>query len=121
MNYTAVNFSTTRPDYATCGCACTASELFQDDMIGIPIFPSGFCGYYHRWMEFTDGTDTWYVKWFNTYPFNLTNWQFLFRRASDCKEIEFTGVSNALPSTSGSVTKTATNSNSDTLSIDVLA
>jgi len=121
MNYTAVNFSTTRPDYATCGCACTASELFQDDMIGIPIFPSGFCGYYHRWMEFTDGTDTWYVKWFNTHPYNLTNWDFLFRRASDCKEIEFTGVSNALPSTSGSVTKTATNSNSDTLSIDVLA
>ena len=120
MNYTALNSSTTRPDYATCGCPCTASELYQDDLFSLANI-SGVCAYYHRWMEFTDGTDTWYVKWFTSFPHNTSPWQFLFRRASDCKEIEFTGVSNALPSTSGSVTKTATNSNSDTLSIDVLA
>ena len=119
MQYTAINASTNRPDYATCGCTCTASELFQDDLISISSF-SGLCAKYHRWMEFTDGTDTWYVQWFTSYPHDTSDWEFLFRRASDCKEISFTGVSNALPSSTGSVTKTGSNSNSDTMSIDVL-
>lgn len=122
MQYTAINLSTNRPDYATCNCPCTASELFNDDIIKLNkgTSPPVLCARYHRWMEFTDGTDTWYVKWFTTYPHDISDWQFLFRRASDCKEISFTGVSNALPSSTGSVTKTGSNSNSDTMSIDVL-
>jgi len=69
-------------------------------------------------MEFTDGTDTWYVKWNQVSGFPST-WTFLFRRESDCKEIEFTGVSSTLPSTVNSVQKTSTNTNGDTLSIEV--
>ena len=116
MNYTAINQSSYRPDYATCGCPCTASELYYDDLFTI----NSSCVQYHRWMEFSDGTDTWYVKWTSVYGFPVYTWTFFFRRASDCKEIEFTGVSSTLPSTTNRITKTSTNSNSDTLSIDVL-
>ena len=116
MLYTAINSSSYRPDYATCGCPCTASELYYDDLFTL----GTSCVSYHRWMEFSDGTDTWYVKWESVYGFPLYTWTFLFRRKSDCKEIEFTGVSSSLPSTTNRVNKTATNGNSDTLSIDVL-
>lgn len=112
---TAVDYSGTRPDYATCGCPCTASTIYSDDLYttGSPI-----CVYWHRWMEFTDGIDTWYCRWEQVFGFPAT-WTFLFRRASDCKEIEFTGVSATVPSTANSVQKTSTNANSDTLSITV--
>ena len=112
---TAVDYSGTRPDYATCGCPCTASTIYSDDLFttGSPV-----CVYWHRWMEFTDSTDTWYVKWNQVFGFPNT-WTFLFRRESDCKEIEFTGVSSTLPSTVNSVQKTSTNANNDTLSITV--
>ena len=112
---TAVDYSGTRPDYATCGCPCTASTIYSDDLYttGSPI-----CVYWHRWMEFTNGTDTWYCRWEQVFGFPAT-WTFLFRRASDCKEIEFTGVSATVPSTANSVQKTSTNANSDTLSITV--
>lgn len=112
---TAVDYSGTRPDYATCGCPCTASTIYSDDLFttGSPV-----CVYWHRWMEFTDGTDTWYVKWNQVFGFPST-WTFLFRRESDCKEIEFTGVSSTLPFTVNSVQKTSTNGNGDTLSIEV--
>jgi hypothetical protein len=112
---TAVDYSGTRPDYATCGCPCTASTIYSDDLYttGSPT-----CVYWHRWMEFTDGTDTWYCKWEQVFGFPST-WTFIFRRASDCKEIEFTGVSATVPSTVNSVQKTSTNANSDTLSITV--
>jgi len=116
MLYTAINSTSYRPDYATCGCPCTASELYYDDLFTL----GTSCVSYHRWMEFSDGTDTWYVKWESVYGFPLYTWTFLFRRKSDCKEIEFTGVSSSLPSTTNRVNKTATNGNSDTLSIDVL-
>ena len=112
---TAVDYSGTRPDYATCGCPCTAGTIYSDDLYttGSPI-----CVYWHRWMEFTNGTDTWYCRWEQVSGFPAT-WTFLFRRASDCKEIEFTGVSATVPSTVNSVQKTSTNANSDTLSITV--
>ena len=120
MQYSAVNGSTNRPDYATCGCPCTADELYQDDLYSVPC-TSGVGAYYHRWMEFTDGTDTWYAKWSTVFPHNTSSWTFLFRRASDCKEIQFTGVSNTLPSIAGTVSKTATNGSGDTLAITVQA
>lgn len=118
MQYTAINSSQTRPDYSTCGCPCTASELYSDDLFSI----NNPCVKYHRWMQFTDGTDTWYCKWVITYtglPSPPTYWTFLFRRKSDCKEIEFTEVSSTLPNTTRKITKTKTNSSSDTLSVDV--
>lgn len=118
MQYSNVNYSTTRPNYATCGCPCTADELYQDDLFSIGSTP---LTYWHRWMEFTDGSDTWYVNWFTSFPHNTSPWTFFFRRASDCKEITFTSVSNTLPSTDASVTKTKTNGSGDTLTVTVQA
>lgn len=118
MQYSAVNYSTTRPNYSTCGCPCTADELFQDDLFSISTTPTT---YWHRWMEFSDGADIWYVKWSAPFPYNTTPWTFFFRRASDCKEITFTGVSNTLPNGSAAVTKTSTNGSGDTLTITVQA
>lgn len=117
---TAVDYIATRPDYATCGCPCTASTIYSDDLLetGSPV-----CVYWHRWMEFTGTTtlgttDTWYVKWDEVLG-SPNTWSFIFRRDSDCKEIEFTGVSSTLPSVTGSVQKTSTNANGDILSIEV--
>ena len=118
MQYSNVNYSTTRPNYATCGCPCTADELYQDDLFSIFGTP---LTYWHRWMEFTDGSDTWYVNWSTSFPHNTSLWTFFFRRASDCKEITFTSVTNTLPSTDASVTKTKTNGSGDTLTITVQA
>ena len=122
MNYTAVNYSTNRPDYATCGCACTASELYLEDLYRLNLTyafaPTDGCATNHRWLQFTDGTDTWYAKWQKV---GSSSWTFLFRRDSDCKEIEFTGVSNAIPDTTNKVTKTKTNASGDTLSVDVFS
>jgi len=118
MQYTALNASTTRPNYATCGCPCTADELYQDDLYGF------FCAKYHRWMEFTGTTtlgltDTWFIQWYQ--QSNPTYWTFFLRRQRDCKEITFTNVPSAIPNTESSVTKSATNAGGDTLQVAVQA
>jgi hypothetical protein len=73
-------------------------------------------------MEFSDGSETWYLLYSDstTWPYNTID--LFFRRKSDCYEIQFTGISNTnTPSSTGSVTKTGTNSDGDTVSIDVYA
>lgn len=117
MRYTKANTTTYRPDYETCNCDCTADELYLGDLTNIG---SGYppCNYFHRMMQFSDGSETWYLWWSlnEVYPYDKIN--VYLRRLSDCKEIEFLNISDRTwPDTSGSVTKTGSNSDGDTISV----
>ena len=119
MRYTQANLASYRPDYDTCGCDCTADELYIDDMTTIfNTGGSGNCNYFHRIMQFSDGSETWYIWWTlnQVSPYDKIN--VYLRRRSDCKEVEFLNISDRTwPDTSGAVTKTGSNTDGDTISI----